>query len=422
LRLSPRSATAAALAVSVVGIVALGVPAAAHSPRDARPGGPRMDLEVLVTPPITGSVSPGGRDAVVTVDAFGNRFAMARKEVATGLVAPDPRARTMARANAWHWYSDDEGATWENLDLLPRGAEVALPEQSDRAVASAGPRSYLAEVGRAGAVVVPVLATRRGRFTAERPGVVPLVTTQASRPSLAAHGSSVFLATGGRLSPESQLYSSHDAGASWSTERVLLPGTSCDVAADPRKDSRVVVVACLDGGEVVLHSSRDDGKTFTGSRLGSADTRGGDAGAPSVDISAEGVPTVLSGLLLRRVLPGRTTVQDLRSEKGAYRATTLAVSDRGRVGVAAYRLLPGTDGWNVVVTVLTPGRSPVWADFAFHDPAGRSAAAGPPSDRLSADMDPRGRVHVLWTATRLHSAELDSPLLRNVWSVRSTTP
>jgi len=71
--------------------------------------------------------------------------------------------------------------------------------------------------------------------------------------------------------------------------------------------------------------------------------------------------------------------------------------------------------------VLTPGKAPVWADFAFHDPAGRSATAGPPSDRLSADMDPLGRVHVVWTATRVHSAELDRPLLRNVWSVRSTT-
>ena len=417
MRLSTRSATAAALAA----VVALCVPAAAHAPRDARPGGPRMDLEVVVTPALTGSVSPGGRDAVVAVDAFGNRFAMARKEVATGVVAPDPRARTMARAGAWHWFSGDEGATWENLDLLPRGAEIALPEQQDRAVVSDGARSYLGEVGPTGAVVTPVLATKRGRFTAQTPGVVPVLTTQMARPSLAAHGGkAVFLATGGR-GGGSQLHASYDAGATWTTAPVVLDGTDCELAADPRRGSRTVLAACLQAGKVLLHTSTDDGRTFTTRSLGAADARGGDAGAPTADIATDGVPTVLSGLLLRRVLPRGTTTQDLRSEKGDYRATTLTVSDRGRVGVAAYRLLPGGTGWNVVVTVLTPGKAPVWADFAFHDPAGRSATAGPPSDRLSADMDQLGRVHVVWTATRVHSAELDRPLLRNVWSVRSTT-
>jgi hypothetical protein len=418
LRLSTRTATAAALAAAV----AFGVPAAAHSPRDARPGGPRMDLEVLVTPPLTGSVSPGGRDAVVSVDAFGNRFAMARKEVATGVVAPDPRARTMARAGAWHWYSDDEGVTWENLDLLPRGAEIALPERTDRAVTSDGARTYLAEVGPVGGVVTPVVATKRGRLTAQTPALVPLVATGSSQPSLAAHnGTGVFLVVGERLGPSSQLHASYDGGASWSTSPVALAGTDCDVAADPRRASTAVTVACLDGGNVVLHSSRDDARTFTSRVLGGADTRGGDAGRPQLDIGADGTAYVLSGTTLRRVQGARLTTQDLRSEKGDYRATVLTVSRKGRVGVAAYRLLPGSNGWNVVVTVFTPGRAPVWADFAFHDPAGRSAASGPPSDRLSIDMDPLGRVHVLWTATRLHSAETDRPLLRNVWSVRSTT-
>lgn len=382
-----------------------------------------MDLEVLVTPPLAASATPGGRDAVVSVDAFGNRFAMARKEVATSVVAPDPRARTLARAGAWHWASDDEGATWDNLDLLPRGAEVALPEQSDRALVSDGARTYFAEVGRAGAVVTPVLATKRGRFTAQVPGVVPLLTSAPARPALAAHGgSSVFLVVGGRLGGASQLHASYDGGASWSAAPVSLTGTACDAAADPRTGSRALAVACLDGGRVVLHTSTDDARTFRTQVLGAADTRGGDAGLPSLDIAADGLPTVLSGLLLRRVLPRGVTTQDLRSEPGQYRTTTVTVSDRSRVGVAAYRLLPGASGWNVVVTVFSPGRAPVWADFAFHDPAGRTAASGPPSDRLSADMDPLGRLHVLWTATRLHSAELDAPLLRNVWSVRSTTP
>jgi hypothetical protein len=418
-RLPTRSATAAALAAAV----ALGVPAAAHSPRDARPGAPRMDLEVQVTPPLAGSVSSGGRDAVVAVDAFGNRFAVARKEVATGVVAPDPRARALARAGAWHWFSADEGDTWANLDLLPRGAESALPERADRDVVSDGARTYVAEVGPAGAVVTPVVATKRGRLTASMPGVVPVVTSDGARPSLAAHGgTTVLMVTAAASGGGSQAHASYDGGVTWSASAVPLPGTACDAAADPRPRSRTVVVACLAGSDVVLHTSADDGRTFTARHLGPADTRGGDAGLPQAAVGRDGVPHVLTGLVLRRVLPRGVTAQDLLSEKGAYRSTSLAVSGKGRVGVAAYRLLPGDRGWNVVITVVTPGQAPVWADFAFHDPAGRSAAAGPPSDRTSVAFGPRGRIHLLWTATRLHSAELDAPVLRNVWSVRSTTP
>ena len=99
------------------------------------------------------------------VEIDGNRFAVARKEVAGAVVSPDPRARAMSRAGAWQWWSDDEGATWQNLDLLPRGAETAVPERTDRDLASAGARTWLAEVSPAGAVVTPVLATRRGRLT-----------------------------------------------------------------------------------------------------------------------------------------------------------------------------------------------------------------------------------------------------------------
>lgn len=418
MRLSTRSATAAALAAAV----ALGVPAAAHSPRDAKPGGPRMDLEIQVTPPLAASASPGGRDAVVAVDAFGNRFAVARKEVATGVVAPDPRARTMARAGAWHWFSADEGDTWANLDLLPRGAESVLPERADRDVVSDGARTYLAEVGPAGAVVTPVVATRRGRLEAQAPGVVPVLSSGAARPSLAAHGgNTVLLVTATAQGGASQVHVSGDGGATWGTATATLPGTACDAAADRRRGSRAVHVACLVGSDVVLHTSVDDGGLFTSRTLGKADTRGGDAGLPQVAVGPDGVPHVLSGLLLRRVKPLRVQTQDLLSEKGAYRSTSLAVSRTGRVGVAAYRLLPGDSGWNVVITVLTPGTSPVWADFAYHDPAGRSAASGAPSDRTSVDFDPLGRVHLLWTATKLHSAELDAPVLRNVWSVRSTT-
>lgn len=414
-----RPATAVALAT----VVAFGVPAHAHAPRDAKPGAPRMDLEVQITPPLAGSITPGGRDAIVAVDRFGNRFAVARKEVVGAVVSADPRARARSRVGSWQWWSADEGLTWQNLDLLARGAETFVPERVDRDLASDGARTYLAEVGPAGAVVTPVVATKRGRLIPASPGVVPVLSSSSSRPALAAHGGrTVLLASQTVTGSGSQVHASYDGGATWGPTASPLVGTACDLAADPRPGSKTVVATCLDGARVLLHTSLDDGRTFTTRALGATDSRGGDRGLPQVDIGPDGVPTVLSGLTLWRVTARGLTRQNLLSEKGDYRASTVAVSARGRVGVAAYRLLPGARGWNVVITVFSPGRAPVWSDFAFHDPAGRSTTAGPPSDRLSVDFDPLGQVHLVWTATLLHSAELDTPLLRNVWSVRSTTP
>ncbi len=405
--------TAALAAVAV-----LGAPAAlAHAPRDHRPGSPLMDLEVLVTPAVTGRTTPGGADAVVSVDSFGNRFALARKEDAETLVGVDQRARAAARAGAWQWWSVDEGASWENLETLPRGAEVALPQGLGRDVASTGTRTYLAEVGPAGAVVTAVTATKRARVTAATPVVVPF-TTVPGRTALAAGPSSVVLvvpaATGG-----SQVLGSRD-GSAWSTTPTPVTGTDCDVAVDRRSASKTVTVACLQAGKVLLHTSNNGGATFATRTLGSADTRGGDGGTPSVDMATDGTPFVSSGLQLWRVSPRAVTTQDARSEGGANRATAMAISHKGRVGMASYR--KGPDGtWTILVTVFTPGKSPVWSNFANHDPVSPPGAAAPPSPSIAVDFDAQGRIQVLWTSTLLHQKDLDRPLLRNVWSIRSTT-
>ena len=52
-RLVPLFAAGAVLACAVL-------PAGAHEGQDDRPGAARMDLEVLITPPINGETSPGG--------------------------------------------------------------------------------------------------------------------------------------------------------------------------------------------------------------------------------------------------------------------------------------------------------------------------------------------------------------------------
>lgn len=405
--ISRRTAVAAMLVAST----ALGVPAGAHSARDAKPGGPRMDLEVLVTPPVTGRTTPGGTDPVVSVDGFGNRFAMARKETAERGVGVDQRARAMVRVAPWLWTSADEGQSWDNLELLPRGADALLPE-GDFDVASAGATTYVVTTTPAGAVLTRLTATKRGRLTAATPEVVPAAHVPGTDLALAAHPSGAALLVAGPTG--TAVFALRDKAVK---QVATLTQTSCDIATGATQ----AVVACLDGS-TVTRSVIDlaSGKTST-TALGAADTRGGGEGTPSVDLARDGSSVVLSGTRLWRTTPaGRTSAQDLRSEGGDHRATNVAVSHKGRVGVAAYR--KGAQGtWNVVVTVFTPGKRPVWSDFAFHDPASPPSASAPPSGRLAVDFDDKGRVQVLWTATFLHQSDLDVPLLRNIWAVRSTT-
>ncbi|HVE75036.1 MAG TPA: hypothetical protein VNA30_08155 [Mycobacteriales bacterium] len=409
-----RRATALALAAAVAFVV----PAGAHAPRDERPGAPRMDLEVLVTPAVTGQVTPGGLDAVVAVDGFGNRFALARKEEVQTLVGVDQRARTVVRTSAWQWYSPDDGLTWENFETLPRGAETLLPQGVTRDIAAAGPLTWIAEGTPAGIVLTTITATYRGRFTPGTPALLAGAMGPGSRVSVAGAGPTVVVVAGAAAGG-SQVHISKDGGASFGSPMVMA-GTACDATVDPRRPA-VAAVACLDGETVTLHTSRDGGKTFTARPLGSRDVRGGDTAEPSVDTAPDGTIYVLSGLRMWRLAArGPVRVQDLQTVKGAHRASVLSVSRLGRVGAAAYRLTEaGT--WNIVVTIFSAGKAPVWSDFAFHDPATPRGAAAPPSGRLSVDFDERARIQLMWTSTFLQETTLQRPLLRNVWAIRSTS-
>lgn len=397
---------------ALLAVVVVGAPGAlAHAPRDTPPGAPRMDLEVLVTPAVTGRTTPGGTDPVVSVDGFGNRFAMARKETVGRAVGVDQRARAMVRAAPWLWTSTDEGQSWDNLELLPRGLDAFLPE-GDFDVASAGPTTYVVTAAPAGVLLTRLTATKRGRLTAATPEVVPAAHVPGGDLALAAHASGAALLVEGPTG--TAVFALRERAV---TQVATLEQTSCDVAAAATR----AVVACLDGSSVTRTVvDLASGKATTAS-LGAADTRGGGLGRPTVDLAPDGTSAVLSGTRMwRTTTGGRTTTQDVRTEGGDHRATALAVSPRGRVGVAAYR--KGVQGtWNIVVTVFTPGTRPVWSDFAFHDPTSPPSASGPPSDRLAIDFDEKGRVQVLWTSTFLHQGDLDVPVLRNVWSVRSTS-
>jgi hypothetical protein len=413
-RLPLRTATAAALA----GAVVLCVPAAAHAPRDARPGAPRMDLEVLVPPPISGRITPGAIDAAVSVDGFGNRFALARKEAPQRAVGLDPRGRLPVRSGYWQWTSSDAGTSWENVETLPRGADALLPEGSAHDVASSGSTTWFAAATPAGVVVTRLTATGRGKVEAGDPSVYASARGLASGLALAPFQDGAFLVVGDTIGTSVVSVGAAEAGAVVGND---LPGSRCRAAAAGRAGKVRLLVACVEGDQVVLHTSLDGARTFSRRVVGPLDRRGGGTGAPSVDQAADGTAYVLSGTTLWRTTPsGRTTTQDVASEGGDHRVTDLAVSPAGRVGVAAYRRLPGAT-WNIVVTLFTAGSKPVWSDFAYHDPVSPQGSSAPASGRVSIDMDERGRIQVVWTATHLHSAELSTPLLRNVWAARSVT-
>lgn len=393
------------------------VPAAvAHPARDERPGAPQLDLEVLVPPPLDDQLTPGAADADVSVDSFGNRFVVARKELAA---SPDPRAPRPVRTAPWRWVSVDRGDSWENLDVLPLRGDLLLPPARTVSVASDGARTVLAEDHGGVVRVQPITAAGLGRFTPERPA---LIVTGGSRPvDVAARGTSV-LVLAGHPGGGHAVYRSSDSDSTFSSGVALAAADSCTLAVDPRAAARTVVVACLHDDVVSVDVSTDDGASFIRRTVARADARSLDP-RPSVDVGPDGALFVLSGmqLWLSRDAGRRWRAQDLQVEPGDYRSTTLAVSPKGRVGVAAYRRTAAGDPWTVVTTIFSPGRRPVLSDFTSHDPVAPRGAATPASPRTALDFGADGRMQLVWTSTYLHSTDLGRPLVRNVWSIRSNS-
>ena len=410
-----RPLLAAALATAVGGGVLAAVPAAAHNPRDTPKGAPRMDLEVMVTPELEGRITPGGTDALVSVDGFGNRFAVARKEDAQTLVGADPRARTATRAAAWSWTSADDGLTWSNHETLTRGADGLVPQGTGRDLASAGPLTLLAESYAGAVLVTRSTAAGRGRLVGQTPAVVPVPGGAAGAPVLSTNGRDAVLGVP-QLPGGTAVFRSGDLGATW-TAGPVLAGT-CDLATDPRAKSRTVHAACADGDALVLRSSADGAATFAATKpLGKPAA----TARPQADVGPDGTPYVLSGLRLSRVVGGRVLSQDLQVLPGEHRGASFAVSNRGRVATTTYHRAGPGGSWTVLVALFSPGPRPVWYDFADHDPATPQGAPEPPSRATSVDTDPQGRLQMVWASTFLQSAELDRPLLRNVFTARSVT-
>ena len=413
-----RRLLAVVLATAVGGGVLAAVPAAAHNPRETPKGAPRMDLEVMVTPELEGRITPGGTDPVVSVDGFGNRFVVARKEDAQTVVGVDPRARTATRASAWAWTSADHGLTWTNLDVMPRGAEQLVPQSLSRDVASHGPLTVIVENYGATSVVHLVAAAGLGRLGS--------ATTLSTNPLPGSFGGDVAVATNGRdavvvAAPQGgpSSFSQVSPRGTLTKQGPVLPGR-CDVAADPRPATRRFWASCVVDGSVVLHESRDAGATFTRrASVAAASERS------QVDVGPDGIPYVLTGTKLAWLRGGRTVLQDLHLPRGEARGSAFAVSNKGRVAATSYHRERAGAPWTVTVTLFSPGSTPVWYGFSDHDPADSGDAPAPPSRSTSVDTDPLGRLQMVWASTFASVSLVDGQgafvRLRNVFAARSVT-
>ncbi len=418
--------TAAALVCAAAGAA---VPAAAHDGQDSRRGAAQLDLEVLLTPALQGETSPGGQDSSVTVDRFGNVIGAALKERLTRVVSPDGRAATKTRLASWRWSSGDDGESFQNLTAAAAGVDTAAPGGLSTAVGSddAG-HSFVLEAYGAGVLLTTVTATEKDALVSSGPTPLAVPAGTRTRLRVDATGDAV---TSGRLyvlgdGPTGSATVWSGAAGSLSGTGTALPGAeACSLAADHRRGSRLVFAACVSQiGTADLWTSKDAGATFTRRPLNG----GSPLDTPSVSVAPDGSPWVLvtSGptgrtqLMAHHVTSRGTVTKDLASEKGTWRGGVLDVSVKGRLGLAAYHLAPGATGWHVRLAIASPGASPLWVDFASHDPVS-APAEGPPDSAPAVAFGPDARLHLTWGSTKVTVPDTTTALLRNVWSVRTLT-
>jgi hypothetical protein len=438
-RLVPLVAAGAALACAMV-------PASAHEGQDDRPGAAQMDLEVLITPPITGETSPGGQQPAIAVDTSGNVVASALKEDPQPLTV-DQRAPAKVRAGSWRWQSGDDGQSFTNVSARPGQADSLIPGgTSVAAAADDRGRGYLLESYQGAGVLTVTRSTEKDDVVAEDVHPLPAGAVLAST-RLAAHGDGrLFLVAAARTGPghaavgrtsasvgvTPALYRSDDAGASLAdVEGSVLDGADvCDVAAGHARGSKQVLVACtMTDGTVAAFTSHDDGATLRKTAV----TGTGSWGRPAVAVGDDGSLSVLaattadaarSSMLLRRSRDGgRTwTSQELAVERGVWAGAALAVNKRGRLAVAAYHRAAPAVGWHVRLATFDAARRPVYVDFANHDPVTPKGWSSPPDVAPALAAGPDSRFHLLWTSVKVTppaDTGTQTSLLRNVWSVRT---
>lgn len=405
-------------------LICAAVPALAHDGQDPRPGAARVDLEVLLTPALNGETSPGGQEGSVAVDSFGNVFAAALKENATRVVTADGRATTKTRLSSWRWSSGDDGETFQNVGRSPVQFDTYVPGGLSTAVASDDVgNSFFLEAYAGNVAITGVTATEKDAVASTSVTTVAAgvanVRVRADAVGNALTTGRLYFIAGGLTVPSTPAVHSRPGSGTLDTLADLPGATNCTLAADHRKGSRLVFAACSSQlGTADLWTSKDAGATFTRRQLNG----GTPLDAPSVAVAPDGSPWVLvstgTQLMSHHITARGDVMKDLASEKGTWRGGVLDVSKKGRLGLAAYHLAPGGKAWHARLSVVSPGVSPLWVDFASHDPVS-APTEGPPDSAPAVAFGPDSLLHVVWGSTKVTIPGSTSALLRNIWSVRT---
>lgn len=398
-------------AAAVAGALLLGaavLPARAHTGADRRKGATQFDLEVKVSKPEQPAYDPR-----VVSDSFGNLYLTGRKETPA---SPDDRLTTKARTSSWRWTSADGGATWTALSGVPAETDARLAGTATDVAVDDKDHVYVLDAP----LLLRYSATALGQVTFDGVAAVPAAQPTA----VVARGDGVVLVLAGTT-----LYASYDGGQTFGAQGYAFAGaTDCRVATGPAK---AVYASCLDGtGHVLLFASHDDARTFDRTTVTTYDAAASLVDVPPVAVTPDG-----DVYLLRPVTTSETTLFLMRSTDGGrtwaeHRATgehmlmthlSLTTSRDGRLGAAMYISPKQGERWFVGAGMFTPATTLLVVSFADHTPtAGRGAA--PPDGAPDVTFLPDSRLAVTWTVVAQQKPTDTSPLLQDVWFVRSQRP
>jgi hypothetical protein len=387
----------------------------------------RFGPPVLVSPDVAWTWEP-----TLLIDRFGNVLIAARKNLEQLVLAPDPRSPTLTRSMSWLWISTDGGKTFDNMHGYPLDLENhSWGYESDIALDDAG-HLYQVDQTYLDSTIARWTITGRGtyRFDYFRP-FIPTAQPIDDRPWLAAHGSKslIYLSQAGApfLNPFGRgggeaygpgRYSVHHSGDGGSSFDLighsLNNSGACRPAADHRRGSRLLYIVCTnDAGKLWAFVSDDDGTSYQRFRVGSYNRRGETFDWPLVTVGPNGDVWALhvdadevrgSEIITNRLNlyhssdRGRTwSLQDITRREGRYRWGGLAVSSKGRLGLAIQHRPNADTPWRVYAASFRPGSIPTLVSVDEAHPVYGAENPEPPSEICGVAFAGDGSLAVAWT-------------------------
>ncbi len=406
----------------------------------------------------------GGYEPSIVVDRFGNVVVTAHKQNHGLVVSPDSNAPTHTRNMSWIWWSKD-GKTFSNMPGL-----TAVQEQNH----IFGDEGDLAtdETGHVYFVDTNVADNSFSRWKATGNGKLALETTRPlgpygepvdDRPWITAHGDGVVMYIGNQGDKVSYpggglnagdgeaygpgrytAYMSYDHGDTFDPLGITLADSGwCRPAADKRKGSKLLYVLCTnDGGAndvnenagdpgfekgtLWAYVSRDDGKTWSRSKMGEYGAGDPWTTYPSIAIGKDGTVyalyndnTFTPGCSAATALTfgcddhikashlklywskdsGRTwKSKEVTPTKGLIRYSWLAMAPNGTLGIAYYHRPNQASPWYLYAGTAKPGQPFRVASVAPKMPVAPKDFGSPFGDFFQCAFGPDSKLHISWTS------------------------